>query len=196
MDKTDAILIRKFRFSETSILCIWLTEGFGKVKTSARGALKPGGAFHGKIDLFYQAEIGFVRSRSGEIHALREVSLREPFTGNGASYANLAVASYFAELCDAITEPMAVNDGLYDLLHRAVRYLGGNAPTYRAILHFESEMCRLLGILHENTDPAHSLAQHAGRVPAGRQTAIKAVRERPDRVVCNVASPTIDQSQK
>lgn len=176
MDKTDAILIRRFRFSETSMLCIWLTEQFGKVKTSARSALKPGGAFHGKIDLFYQAEIGFIRSRSTDIHTLREVSLQMPFDGNGGRYANLAVASYFAELCDAITEPMAVNDGLYDLLHRAVTYLGKNTPTYRAIQHFESETCRLLGIQHIHTEPAQSLAHHAGRLPSGRQLAIKAVR--------------------
>lgn len=176
MDKTDAILIRRFRFSETSLLCIWLTDSFGKVKTSARGALKPGGTFHGKLDLFYFAEIGFVKSRSGEIHTLREVSLRAPFDGNGGKYANLAVASYFAELCDLITEPMAPNDGLYDLLFRAVNYLGDHAPTYRAIMHFESELCRLLGILHDHTEPVQSLAQHAGRLPPGRKTAIDAVR--------------------
>jgi len=176
MDKTDAILIRRYRFSETSMLCVWLTEDFGKVKTSARGALKPGGAFHGKIDLFYQAEIAFVRSRSGEIHTLREVSLHAPFDGNGGRYANLAVASYFAELCDAITEPMASNDGLYDLLHRAVKYLGTCAPTYRAIEHFECETCRLLGILHDRSIPSELLASHAGKIPAGRLAAIKAVR--------------------
>lgn len=176
MDKTHAILIRRYRFSETSMLCVWLTQHFGKVKTSVRGALKPGGAFYGKIDLFYHAEIAFVRSRSGEVHTLRDLSLREPFVGHGGRYANLAVASYFAEVCDAITEPMAPNDGLYELLHRAINYLGNHTPTYRAIEHFESETCQLLGIQHDQTAPADALANHAGKRPAGRMTAIKAIR--------------------
>jgi len=189
MEKTDAILLRRFRFSETSLICIWLTENCGKVKTSARSALKPGGAFHGKIDLFYQAEIGFVRSRTGEIHNLREIELRTPFDGQGCQYANVAVASYFADLCDAITEPGAVNEGLYGLLRRAVTYLRNTPPTYRAILHFESELCDLLGIRHAHTDPIQSLAHHAGRLPVARQTAIRAVHRPPT----PISNPALSQ---
>lgn len=181
MDKTEAILIRRYRYSETSLVCVWMSAGFGKIKTAARGALRSGGAFRGKIDLFFRSEIAFARPKAaGEVQTLREVLLLEPFHGMRGRYANLVVASYFAELCDAITEPMAPQPELYDLLSRAVRYLEESEPTMRAIEHFESEVCRLLGILDQTMEPAQTLARHIGRMPRTRAVAIQALHPRPN----------------
>jgi recombinational DNA repair protein (RecF pathway) len=173
MEKASAILIRRIRFSETSLICVWLTRDLAKLKTSARGALKPGGVFSGKLDLFYEAEIGFARSRSGDVHALREVVLQQAFDGEGLHYANLAVAAYFAELIDRVTEPGGHAVEIYDLLHRAVTYLRTERPKPRAISHFEAELCRALGL--HSADPLHALASQCGRLPStSRERALKA----------------------
>lgn len=172
MEKAHAILIRRIRFSETSLICVWLTRAHAKLKTSARGALRPGGAFAGKLDLFYEAEIAFARSQKNDVHTLREVVLVQPFDGEGPHYANLAAASYFAELVDRVTEPVGGAEEVFDLLRRAVAYLRRERPTPRAIAHFEAELCRALGI--HDADPLHALASHGARLPAGRERALKA----------------------
>lgn len=173
MEKAHAILIRRIRFSETSLICVWLTRSLSKTKTSARGALKPGGPFAGQIDLFYEAEIAFAKSRDGDVHSLREVSLLQPFDGEGLHYANLAVAAYFAELVDRVTEPGGHAEEIFDLLHRAITYLRTERPTPRAVSHFERELCRALGI--HDADPVHALAIQCGRLPAtSRERALKA----------------------
>jgi DNA repair protein RecO (recombination protein O) len=177
MEKAHAILIRRIRFSETSLICVWLTRTHAKLKTSARGALRPGGAFAGKLDLFYEADIGFARSRSGDVHALREVALLQPFDGEGPHYANLTVAAYFAELIDRVTEPAGQAEEVFDLLRRAVGYLRRERATPRAITHFEAELTRALGIEDAagRHDPQQTLAtQCGGRLPAGRERALKA----------------------
>ena len=172
MEKAHAILIRRIRFSETSLMCVWLTRSHSKLKTSARGALRPGGAFAGKIDIFYEAEIAFAKSRQGEVHALREVALIHPFDGEGLHYANLATASYFAELVDRVTEPAGSAEEIFDLLQRAVAYLRTERAAPRAIPHFEAELCRAMGI--HDADPLHALASHCGRLPGGRDRALRA----------------------
>jgi len=171
VDKAHAILIRRIRFSETSLICVWLTRTHSKLKTSARGALRPGGAFAGKLDLFYEAEIAFARSRKNDVHTLREVSLLHPFDGEGLHYANLATASYFAGLVDRVTEPAGSAEEIFDLLLRAIGYLRTERPVPRAIPHFEAELCRALGI--DDKDPLHALAGQCGRLPAGRERALK-----------------------
>ncbi|MGH8045952.1 MAG: DNA repair protein RecO [Chthoniobacterales bacterium] len=172
MEKAHAILIRRIRFSETSLICAWLTREHGKLKTSARGALRPGGIFAGKLDLFYEAEIGFAKSRSGDVHTLREVALLHPFDGEGPHYANLAVASYFADLVDRVTEPAGHATEIFDLLRRAIEYLRDERPVPKAIPRFEAGLCRALGI-HDD-DPLHALASQCGRLPGGRERALKA----------------------
>ena len=173
MEKTRAILIRRIRFSETSFICVWLTPTHSKIKTSARGASRPGSAFAGKLDLFYEVEIAFAASRQGDIHTLREAVLLQAFDGDGLHYANLAVAAYFAELVDRVTEPAGHSVEVFDLLHRAVAYLRASRPTPRAIPRFEAGLCRALGI--HDADPLHALAGQCGRLPAtSRQRALKA----------------------
>lgn len=172
MEKTRAILIRRIRFSETSLICAWFTRDHGKMKTSARGALRPGNPFAGKLDLFYEAEIGFARSRQGDVHALRELALIQPFDREGPHYANLAVASYFGELVDRVTEPAGHAEEIFDLLQLAVGYLRRERPVPNAIPRFEAGLCRALGI--RDQDPLRALAAHAARLPAGRERALKA----------------------
>ncbi len=173
MEKSRAILIRRHRFSETSLLCIWITETHGKVKTSARGALQPKSPFRGKLDVFHEVEIGFVPPKTGEIHNLREAVLLHPFDGPSVRYANLAVAAYFGDLTDLATEASAPANEIFTLLERAVTYLRTTTPTHRAVHFFEEELTRTLGIHSERTDPLHALTTYLGRTLKSRATALK-----------------------
>lgn len=176
METARAILLRRSRFSESSLLCIWMSPDLGKIKTSARGALKPGGSLSGRIDLLYEADISFARSRRSDIHNLREVTVRAPFDGEGLRYANLAAGAYFAELVDCVTEPLGHSHEVFDVLLRAVGYLRAQPCAAKAILHFEAELCRALGILDDRGrhDPVHLLATLCGRPPRGRERALRA----------------------
>lgn len=168
METTAAILLRKTRLSDTSFIITWCTESQGKIKTVARGARRPKSVFSGKLDLFFVAEIQFARSRKSDLHTLREVVLREPQEGIRQDYMRVALASYFVELIDLATEPDHAVPELYDLLLRALNYLNDSPPTLRALLHFESELARLSGMLDAGIAPATALGRTYGRLPATR----------------------------
>jgi DNA repair protein RecO (recombination protein O) len=104
VETAHGILIRRTLLTDTSLIVHWLTREQGIVRTAARGARRPGSVFGGKLDLFYSADIAFVRGRRGDLHALREVGVTAYRQGIQASYARVLCAAYFASLIDLVVE--------------------------------------------------------------------------------------------
>jgi DNA repair protein RecO (recombination protein O) len=181
MESTAAILLRKRKLSDTSLIISWCTETLGCVQTVARGARRAKSSFAGKLDLFYEAEIQIVRSKKSELHTLTEVVLKNPFPGIRKKLSRTQTASYFVELIELCTESDHHDPDLFSLLHRAFAYLDENDPDLRAMLHFERELARLAGV-HDarmlKSDPALALANLFGRLPRTRGDLVKALAAR------------------
>ena len=77
VERAQGLILRTRPLTDTSLIIHWLTPDFGRIATVAKGARRPQSPFRGKLDLFYLAEFSFSRSRRSELHALREVVLRE-----------------------------------------------------------------------------------------------------------------------
>ena len=176
MESTDAILLRRRKFSDTSLIVSWCTESFGCIQTIARGARRPKSPFAGKLDLFFEAEISIVRSRKSDLHTLTEVMLKNPFARIRNNYLRTQTAAYFVELIEICTERDHREPELFALLHRAFSYLNANDPTARAVSHFETELARIAGVHHEKklkADPAFALGNLFGRLPLSRTPLLK-----------------------
>lgn len=147
MEQTRAILLRKFAWSETSLIVSWLSEDHGAIRTSARGARKPKSAFAGKLDLFFQTDISFTpNQKGGDLHELREVTVTAPFDASRAGGAGLYMAAYFAELAGHCAPSMHPAAEIFDLLLRGLIFLQTKPATEAALHHFEREMTRILGV--------------------------------------------------
>ena len=167
-ETTEAILLRRARFGESSYVLVWLSPDHGKIRTAARGTARRDSKLRGRLDLFYHAEVQFAAGRKSDLHALRELKLLETWEGLRGNYARLLAASYFAELCDLLSEPAHAAPGLFDLLRRAFGYLCERDPSRRSVEFFEAEACRVLGFGHDG-NALGALEAHAGRIPANRR---------------------------
>jgi DNA repair protein RecO (recombination protein O) len=178
METTNAILLRKRKLSDTSLIILWCTESLGCVETVAKGARRPKSVFAGKLDLFFEAEIQIKRSRRSQLHTLTEAVLRNPFGGIRENYLRILAASYFVEWVEISTELEHPAPELFRLLQRAFGFLDGHDADLRAVRHFEAELARLAGV-HDSaklkSDPAAALASLFGRMPRGRGTLFKAL---------------------
>jgi len=176
MESTAAILLRKRKLSDTSLIVSWCTESLGCIQTVARGARRAKSPFAGKLDLFFEAEIQITRSKKSNLHTLTEVALKNPFGGIRENYRRTQAASYFVELIEICTESDHHEPNLFALLQRAFNYLSTNDPNLRAILHFETELARITGV-HDTkmvkSDPALALANLFGRLPSSRAALLK-----------------------
>jgi DNA repair protein RecO (recombination protein O) len=178
METTNALLLRKTKLTETSLIVTWFTVSFGLIKTVAKGARNPKSKFAGGLDLFFDCEIQLSRSRRSELHILRETLLRDPHEGLRTNHERVALAAYFVELLELVTEPDHPAPEIHDLLQRAFGFLNTNPASRHPLLHFESELARLLGIRNTNVTAAVAIGRAYHRLPSARAGLLKRLPER------------------
>jgi DNA repair protein RecO (recombination protein O) len=78
------------------------------------------------------------------------------------------------ELIELVTEPDHPAPEIYTLLQRAFRHLAEKPATLRALLHFESELVRMLGIQGQaGVTPAVAIGRAYQRLPSARPGLLK-----------------------
>src|SRR5271154_3765098 len=103
-ESATGIVLRTRPLTETSLIVQWLTPNFGRIATVAKGARRHKSPFLGKLDLFYVADFSFSRSRSSDLHNLREASLRETHGALREDILKLQQAAYAANFIAQATE--------------------------------------------------------------------------------------------
>jgi DNA repair protein RecO (recombination protein O) len=178
VESTAGILLRKRKFSDTSLIVSWCTETRGCIQTVAKGARRTKTPFAGKLDLFFETEISIVPARRSDLHTLAEVVVTNPFAGIRQNYSRMQTAAYFVELIEICTDREHREPELFGLLRRAFGYLDTKDPTRAAVLHFERELARITGV-HDsnrlNAEPASALGNLFGRLPLSRTPLLKSL---------------------
>jgi DNA repair protein RecO (recombination protein O) len=168
-ESLNGILLRRIRYSDTSLILTWFTDLHGKIKAMAKGALRQKSAFAGKLDLFFHCDLLVSFSRKTELHLLREVSIKGTYQRIRTDYLKTSTASYFVELVEMVTELDHPAPEIYRLLLRALGYLDKQKPDTRGLLFFESELCKCLGLYTPDMhSAADKLVETYGQLPKAR----------------------------
>lgn len=175
MHKDHAILIRRSRLTETSLIVHWCAAKCGIIKTVAKGALRPKSPLSGKLDLFFDAEIEFIRSKRSDLHTLKELAVDNHRFNIRSRYSRTLAASYFVQLIEIVCERDTPADDFYDLLKRALNYLDSKDPDQTTILHFESQLAKTIGIETSSVPPVDAIASLFRRIPETRNNLLAIV---------------------
>jgi len=146
IEKATGLILRTHPLTETSLIVHWLTAEFGRLATVAKAARRPKSPFRGKLDLFYRANFSFSRSRSSELHNLREVSLLETHSFLRQELGYLQQAAYCARLIEQVSETETPLGPIFELLNSFLLGLPGHAPRPQTIFGFELKLLRELGL--------------------------------------------------
>jgi DNA repair protein RecO (recombination protein O) len=146
IESATGIVLRTRPLTETSLIVNWLTAEHGRISTVAKGARRPKSAFAGKLDLCYEAEFTFTRSRRSELHALREVSVREMHAPLRQEMGWLQQAGYAAALIEQTTERETPLPGVHTLLRGLLNHLPNHPPQPRTVYAFELKLLDELGL--------------------------------------------------
>ncbi|WP_193212117.1 DNA repair protein RecO [Luteolibacter marinus] len=168
MDHGHGTLIRLTKLTDTSWIVHWFTAAHGLIKTVAKGARNPKSPFAGKLDLFFDAEITFARSRSGELHGLREVSVTSTRESIRCDYNAILLSGYWCRLLELAVELDHPEPELCDLLQRGLDHVAAEGASVRALQFFEQELARNLGIARERRHAAPALREVLGGLPPQR----------------------------
>lgn len=146
IESASGIILRTRPLTETSLIVNWLTAEHGRISTVAKGARRPRSAFAGKLDLFYEADFSFTRSRRSDLHALREVSLRETHAPLRREIGWLQQASYATALIEQATERETPLPAVHGLLRGLLHHLPRHPPQPRNVYAFELKLLNELGL--------------------------------------------------
>ncbi len=168
-ERTTGLILRTRLLTETSLIVQWLTPDLGRIATVAKGARRPKSPFRGKLDLFYEGDFSFVRSRRSDLHTLREVSLRETHSTLRREILHLQQASYCAALVEQTTETETPLPEIFHLLSGLLRQLPQVSPQPQTVFAFELKLLKELG---QSPDFAATHLSAGARQIAGKLTTL------------------------
>jgi len=138
--------LRTRPLTETSLIVHWLTPNFGRIATVAKGARRHKSPFAGKLDLFYEANFSFSRSRGSDLHNLREVSLRETRGPIRADILKLQMAAYAISFIEQATETETPLPKIFELFQKFLKQLCEQKSSEQIIFSLELKLLRELGL--------------------------------------------------
>ncbi|MGD9897340.1 MAG: DNA repair protein RecO [Candidatus Methylacidiphilaceae bacterium] len=144
--QTEAILLRRQSYSESSWILGWMTSDLGWIQSMAKGGKKNPDSLRGPLDLFYLCEISVLVPRTGDLHLFKEARLRNPFLALRRNWATFSCAQYCGELIGGSVERGTPLPELYDLLRKALFYLETHSPSLILIERYERRLLEASGM--------------------------------------------------
>lgn len=146
IENASGLILRTRPLTDTSLIVHWLTPEHGRIGTVAKGARRPKSPFAGKLDIFYEGDFSFQRSRRSELHLLREVTLRDTHGGLRRDLDALRQAAYCAALVEQTTETDSPVPEIYSLMKRFVKLVEGASEEPKMLFAFELKLLNELGL--------------------------------------------------
>lgn len=147
-EQTEAIILRTFAWSETSLIANMYTRDFGKLAVIAKGARRPKSPFEAALDLLSICRVVFIGKSGDTLDILTEAKLQQRFRAGSRDLLRLYAGYYVAELLDRLTDKGDKQPEIFDLALATLQALAQVDWDVRAIvLRFELQMLRCVGQL-------------------------------------------------
>ncbi len=145
IQKSDAILLRKMDFRETSLIVTFFTRDFGKVSGVLKGAR--GSRARSSINpLFFCLEqIVFYEKKKSDLCIISQCEAQKIFLNILKDWDRASVAYYILELVDRFTEPGGGAEEIFEALLNSMIALDGKKEPGAIARLFEVKFLMALG---------------------------------------------------
>ena len=113
LHKTNAIVLSKLNFGDTSKIVTLFTEDFGKETCIIKGARSPKSKIGGIVDVMNHIQVVFYKKDSREVQMISQADLISNFTSIKENLESLKYASSVLELLNSLTIANEENRKLY-----------------------------------------------------------------------------------
>lgn len=121
--KTEAVVLRNRRFSESSLVVTLLSREHGRLDALAKGARREKSPLFGHLDLYQKEDVLVLRRSQAGLDLLIEAAFVDEHPGLRFSPPAFAAAGLLADLAVESTLPGEPQNGLYEVLAGALRVL-------------------------------------------------------------------------
>lgn len=150
IQKTDAIVLKRSEFRETSLIATFYTPDFGKIRGLVKGIRCRENRHEGTLDLASVNHIVFYEKQRAELYLISQVELKECWPGLSAKLERLLFAQYLLEELEGLVPLRDPDPELYQFLYQALRLLCQKATFEEAeklVRFFEARVLSHLGFL-------------------------------------------------
>ena len=145
-EKANGIILRVRPLTDSSLIVHWLTQEHGRLSTVAKGARRPKSALRGKLDLLFEADFSFRRSRRSDLHTLREVQLLANHPNLRLDITRLQLFAYATRLIERATEPEHALPGIHAIFATLLKHLENNPARPALVYALEIKTLNELGL--------------------------------------------------
>ena len=142
---TEAVVLNRRDFRETSILATFYSKDFGKIKGILKGIRGDRSKYGSPAELFGLNKIVFYEKTRSDLQNITQCDLVDGLFGIRKDLSAIAYATYFVELVDELTEPAEKNEALFELLMGCLRLLAKGMESTKIARIFEIRLLTLLG---------------------------------------------------
>jgi DNA repair protein RecO (recombination protein O) len=143
--KTEAIVLKKWDFRETSIISDFYTRDFGKVTGILKGIRKEPSKFASILELFSNNEIIFYRKRNSSIHLVSQCDIKNNFNSVRKDIIKTGIGNVMVELIGAVMACEEKNEEIFDLTLACLNELEVTSHPNKVITIFKIKMLALSG---------------------------------------------------
>lgn len=178
---TPAFVLRRVRWSDSSLILTLYSLDFGRVSAMVRGALRPKSNFLGRIELFSQGEFQLVRREGRELDTATEVSVISHNHILRTEFRAFAGAGLFTEwLLSVVSFGNEPSGPVYRLTEQVFGLLEAGAPPWPVVCGgvvrllqlsghgFSLDVCVVCGSELGNFDDTVGWSHSSGGVVCGR----------------------------
>jgi DNA repair protein RecO (recombination protein O) len=143
--KTEAIVLNRRDFRETSLIADFYTRDFGKISGLLKGIKTEPEKFASTVELFSLNELIFYRKVHSELHLVSQCDMKESFYAIRQSLEKTGIASFMMELVAAIMPAEDRNEEIFDLVLSCLRELEVTSNPGKIMTIFKIKMLALSG---------------------------------------------------
>jgi len=143
--KTEALVLRKRDFRETSIIVDFYTRDFGKLSGILKGIRQEPGKFASTLEPFSFNEIIFYQKRNSALHLISQADIRDSFNPIRQNITKTGISSYMMELISAVMAAEDKNEAIFDLALTCLKELEISNNPDKIITIFKIKILSLSG---------------------------------------------------
>ncbi len=153
IQKTEAIVLKRTEFRETSLIATFYTPAFGKIKGIVKGIRSRENRHEGTLDLGSVNWIVFYEKPQSEIYLVSQVELKQVWRGLSHRLERLLYSQLILEEMELLTPLHEPAPELYELLYKTLQALADplgeekeSREAEKITRYFETRMIACFGV--------------------------------------------------
>ncbi|MFC1674764.1 DNA repair protein RecO [Candidatus Omnitrophota bacterium] len=145
INKTEALVLKKYEVRETSLIANFYTRDFGKVSGILKGIRKNPEKFASSLEPFSLNELIFYKKENNPVHLVSACDLKDNFNLIRQNMQRITCASIIAELLDVLMPAEDRNEEIFDLAIESLKALEINTRPEKIAAIFKIKLLALSG---------------------------------------------------